>query len=51
MKEVWKPIHNFEGLYEVSNYGNVKALARSVYSLKTGKLHQRRPEKTLKNYL
>lgn len=48
MTEVWKPVAGFEGLYEVSNLGNIKALARSVYSTKTGKLHQRRPEKILK---
>lgn len=24
--EIWKPIIGFEGLYEISNYGNVKAL-------------------------
>lgn len=26
--EVWMPVKNFEGLYEVSNYGRVKALDR-----------------------
>ena len=26
--EIWKPILNFEGLYEVSNLGRVKALKR-----------------------
>ena len=26
--EIWKPIKDFEGLYEVSNLGRVKALAR-----------------------
>ena len=25
-KETWKPIKNYEGLYEVSNFGRVKAL-------------------------
>ncbi len=24
--EVWKPIINYEGLYEVSNFGNVRSL-------------------------
>ena len=28
LNEVWKPIPNFEGLYEVSNLGRVKALKR-----------------------
>lgn len=26
MKEIWKPIIGYEGLYEVSNYGNIKSL-------------------------
>lgn len=26
MKEIWKPLENYEGLYEVSNYGIVKSL-------------------------
>lgn len=26
MEEIWKPIPNYEGLYEVSNLGNVKSL-------------------------
>lgn len=28
MKEIWKSIHQFEGLYEVSNIGRVKSLRR-----------------------
>lgn len=30
MKEQWKPVVCYEGLYEVSNLGNVKSLAREV---------------------
>ena len=30
MQEEWKPIKGFEGLYSVSNFGNVKALERVV---------------------
>ena len=26
--EIWKPIKGFEGLYEVSNYGNVRRVSR-----------------------
>lgn len=26
--EIWKPIKNFEGLYEISNLGMIKALPR-----------------------
>lgn len=28
MKEIWKPIKGYEGLYEISNKGRVKSLAR-----------------------
>lgn len=30
-KEVWKPIDGYIGLYEVSNYGRVKSLKRTVW--------------------
>ena len=30
MKEIWKEIRNFEGLYEVSNIGRVKSVQRVV---------------------
>lgn len=29
MKEIWKSIEGYEGLYEISNFGNVKSLVRS----------------------
>lgn len=48
MCEVWKAIDGFEGLYEVSNKGRVKALERTI--INNGGL-QRRHEKILKiNY-
>lgn len=28
LNEIWKDIPNFEGLYQVSNLGNIKALER-----------------------
>ena len=28
MKEIWKDIKGYEGLYQVSNFGNIKSLAR-----------------------
>lgn len=31
--EKWKPIVGYEGLYEVSNMGKIKALAKSVYKV------------------
>ena len=30
MKEIWKPVNGYEGLYEISNTGKVKAVQRSV---------------------
>lgn len=30
MNEIWKDIKDFEGLYQVSNFGNVKSVARIV---------------------
>lgn len=32
--EIWKPIPEFEGLYEVSNYGRVRSIDRTVKSSK-----------------
>lgn len=37
MKEVWKQIKEFEGLYEVSNLGNVRSVDRFVNHSKGGK--------------
>ena len=28
--EIWKSIQGYEGLYEVSNFGNVRSLDRKV---------------------
>lgn len=36
MKEVWKDIVGYEGMYQVSNLGNVKSLDRIVWN---GKVH------------
>ena len=30
MKEVWRPVYGYTGIYEVSNLGRVKSLARKV---------------------
>ena len=32
MKEVWKPIKNYENYYEVSNFGNIKSLERNRWN-------------------
>jgi hypothetical protein len=29
--EIWKPVVGFEGRYEVSSFGRIKALARNIY--------------------
>lgn len=34
MKELWKPIAGYEGLYQVSNHGNVRSLFRYKKTLK-----------------
>lgn len=46
MNEIWKPVKGYEGLYEVSNLGNVKSLDRFVINHKNKK--QFYPSKTLK---
>lgn len=30
MQEIWKDIPNFEGIYQISNFGNVKSLSRDI---------------------
>lgn len=30
MKEIWKSVHGYRGIYEVSNLGNVRSLNRTV---------------------
>lgn len=44
-EEIWKPVVGYEGLYEVSNLGNVKAVEKIV-GHPTGQC--RRPEKMIK---
>ena len=36
MIETWVPVKGFEGLYEVSSFGNVKSCAKVVYDRRTG---------------
>ena len=33
MEEIWKDIKGYEGLYQVSNLGRVKSLARTIYKV------------------
>ena len=32
-QEIWKPVVGYEGLYEVSNLGNVRSVTRTVWQL------------------
>ena len=32
MEEIWKDIKNYEGLYQVSNFGRIKSLQREFYN-------------------
>ena len=34
MKEIWKDIPNYEGLYQISNFGRVKSLPRMMKNRK-----------------
>lgn len=36
MKELWKPVKDFEGIYEVSNLGNVRSLDRVIITKNKG---------------
>ena len=47
MKEIWRDIPGFEGLYQASNLGEIKSLEKEVWNA-----HQMiaRPEKILKPF-
>lgn len=52
MKEIWKDIKGYEGLYQVSNLGNVKALLKHRYNSNALlKEHLLKPSKSKRNYL
>ena len=48
MKEIFKPVKDYDGLYEVSNLGRVKSLKRSVFN---GKGFYINPEIILKSHI
>lgn len=48
MEEIWKEIKGWEGYYEISNFGNVRSLSRSV--MRNG-MHLSIPGKALKPYI
>ena len=39
MKEIWKDIKEYEGIYQVSNQGRIKSLERIVANNKKGKIY------------
>lgn len=45
MKEEWKDIKEYEGLYQISNFGRVKSLSRKIWN---GKGYYQSKEKILK---
>ena len=47
-EEIWKPIKNYEGLYEVSNMGRVKSLERVTVGKNGRKYHVK--ERILKDF-
>lgn len=47
MQEIWKPVKDFEGLYEVSNMGNVRSLNYRC----TGEIKILKPGKDKRGYL
>lgn len=36
MKEIWKDIPNYEGLYQASNFGRIKSMSRIIHRIKFG---------------
>lgn len=46
-REIWKPIVGYEGLYEISNYGNIRSMPR-VIMRKDGKPYAVKTIKVLK---
>ena len=50
IEEKWKSIKNYEGLYEVSNTGLIKSLAKSWISGKN-KVNRKKEESILKSFL
>ena len=49
MREVWKPLHGYEGLYEISSYGVVKSVRR--FNPNSGKNGMWYPERIMKTRL
>ena len=50
MKEIWRDIKNYEGLYQISNLGNIKSLHRNKIKLLKLRVHYSY-NKTRKDYV
>lgn len=50
MKEIWRDVPNFEGLYQISNYGNIKSLDKYVNSGIKNNKKVKRKGRILKQY-
>lgn len=48
MEEIWKDVKEYEGIYQVSNLGRVKALERTWYSGRNGCTKKTKPEHIMK---
>lgn len=48
MIEIWKDIPGYEGLYQISNYGNVRSMN---YNKKVGNIKELKPNTTRDGYL
>lgn len=48
MKEIWKPVKDFEKYYMISNKGNLKSIIKRQYSFKDKKIIETKEEKYLK---
>jgi len=42
MEEIWKPVVGYEGLYEVSNTGKIKAIERALFYRGCYRVHKER---------
>lgn len=49
MAEIWKDIEGYEGIYQISNLGNIKSLKRIVLSAKRDDFYFTKNDKVLSN--
>lgn len=48
IEEEWKPVQNYEGYYEVSNFGKVKSVERTIWNTRGNGFYQTVKSKILK---